>query len=137
MMAVLLSVALSGQAAPVQYAPTSSGKRTEAEREALTHNYDVGPRIKKQTPPKYPPRAFRENVNAEITVEFVIDEAGRVRDPEVDPKTNPVRASTEAANALYESAAATVRQWTFDPATKAGRPVATLTTGTVTFRVVH
>jgi len=52
-----------------------------------------------------------------VSVEFYIDETGRVRMPSVDLETN------EAYEDLSATAIAAVGQWQFEPPTVKGRPV--------------
>jgi TonB family protein len=120
---------------PDEAPPVSARKRTDEDRAALSGNFDVPPRIKKQTKPLYPDRAFKERLEAEIHVEFVVDEQGRARDPEVHKMTEPPAGTPGAVADLYEAALEAVRQWRFEPATKDGQPVATIALSPVTFTI--
>ena len=136
MITLLLAAALVAPQAPDEPVPASARKRTAEDRAAYAVDFDVPPRVKKQTRPDYPLVAFTEKVEGAIEVEFVIDEQGRVRDPEVDREKNPIKGSPLAANALYQEALAVVRRWRFDPAKKDGRPIATIARAPVMFRIL-
>ena len=130
LLVVLLSLA-AGSHVRADESPLS-----EAERNALTDNYDQPPRLKKQTKPRYPLSAFQRKVEGAVEVELVVDEKGRVREAYViKPKEPPKEWVQYAADDLYESAVACVREWTFEPATKDGKPVATLARAPVSFRI--
>jgi protein TonB len=88
-------------------------------------DYDRPPRLLRQTSPRYPEVAFIKKVQGVVVVELLIDDAGRV-----------ARARVIQSVPLLDAAAmATVRQWSFAPAVKHGRPVATLALAPVTFRI--
>jgi TonB family protein len=86
--------------------------------------YDQPPRLVKQTRPVYPADAFTQDIQGTVEIEFLIDERGNVVHAEV----------RRSIPALDASALATVRQWTFQPATRAGHVVATTAVAPVTFR---
>lgn len=136
MIALVLVAALLGPQAAGEPVPTSARKRTDEDRKAYTMDADVPPNIKKQPQPNYPKTAFKEKVQGTVEVEFVIDEQGRVRDPEiVDRDQNPIKGNPVAVNDLYLEAMAVVRKWQFDPAMKNGKPVATIARAPVSFRI--
>jgi periplasmic protein TonB len=88
-------------------------------------DYDQAPRPIKITQPKYPPDAFVKKIEGTVEVEILIDSSGRVA------KARVVRSIP-----LLDSAALqTVYQWVFSPAIKNGRPVATIASAPVTFRI--
>jgi protein TonB len=86
--------------------------------------YDQPPRLVKQTRPIYPAAAFAQNIQGTVEVEFLIDEHGTVVHTEV----------RRSIPALDQAAQATVRQWRFQPATRAGHVVATTALAPITFR---
>jgi protein TonB len=88
-------------------------------------DYDQPPRLLKMTRPVYPQEAFIKKVEGIVTLEIVIGVDGKVGRAKV------VRSIPQ----LDEAAIQTVRQWVFAPAIKAGRPVATLATAPVSFRI--
>jgi TonB family protein len=67
--------------------------------------------------PAYDPSVAGSKHGGKVSVEFYIDETGRVRMPSVDLETN------EAYEDLAATAIAAVAQWQFDPPTVKGRPV--------------
>ena len=93
--------------------------------DGVVMDYDQGPRPIKITQPKYPPEAFVKKIEGTVEVEILIDITGRVS------KARVVR----SIPALDEAARQTVLQWIFSPAIKNGRPVATVASAPVTFRI--
>ncbi len=88
-------------------------------------DYDEPPHITKQTKPIYPKKPFADGVQGTVEIEFVIDETGVVVDLHV----------VKSIPALDEAALECVKQWRFVPARKAGRPVASIASAPVTFRI--
>ena len=76
--------------------------------------------------PRYPEQARKEGVNGVVEMECVIGEDGSVRDVKV-VRTN--------ADILSEAAIEAVEQWTFEPATLEGVPVAVRYIVTVKFNL--
>jgi protein TonB len=93
--------------------------------DGVVMDYDQGPRPIKITQPKYPPEAFVKKIEGTVEVEILIDSTGRVA------KARVVR----SIPALDRAALDTVYQWVFSPAIKGGRPVATIASAPVTFRI--
>ncbi len=88
-------------------------------------DYDQAPRPIKITRPQYPQEAFVKKIEGMVELEILIDSTGRV-----------VRARVVKSIPLLDAAAIqTVQQWVFAPAIKNGRPVATIATAPVTFRI--
>ena len=88
-------------------------------------DYDTPPRQIKITRPQYPQEAFVKKIEGTVELEILIDQHGRV-----------VRARVLKSIPLLDKAAIeTVQQWVFQPAVKAGRPVATVAMAPVTFRI--
>jgi protein TonB len=88
-------------------------------------DYDQPPRAIKITQPRYPPDAFVKKIEGTVEVEILIDSSGRV-----------ARARVIRSIPLLDAAALqTVYQWVFAPAIKGGRPVATVASAPVTFRI--
>ncbi len=96
----------------------SSGSSGEAD-------YDQAPRPIHLTRPRYPEDAFERKIEGTVVLEIAIDEQGRVS-----------KARTVVSiPALDKAALDCVKGWTFTPATKDGRPVATTVRAPVTFRI--
>ena len=72
------------------------------------------PSLKTHPDATYPPEAARDRIEASVGLEVTIDPAGHVSDARV---TQP------AGHGFDEAALAAVRQWTFEPATRAGAPI--------------
>ncbi len=88
-------------------------------------DYDQAPRPIKITRPQYPQEAFVKKIEGTVELEILIDSTGRV-----------VRAHVRKSIPLLDAAAIrTVQEWVFSPAIKNGRPVATIATAPVTFRI--
>lgn len=91
--------------APVREAPPAEVMRP-----------DEPPQSIQQRKPEYPLPLRYLGVAGEVTVEFVVDAGGAVRDAH----------TVEASHAAFgPPAVAAVREWTFRPGRKNGRPVAT------------
>jgi protein TonB len=88
-------------------------------------DYDQPPRLLKQTRPVYPQEAFIKKIEGIVTLEIVIGVDGKVG------RARVVRSIPQ----LDAAAIQTVRQWLFSPAIKGGRPVPTLATAPVSFRI--
>jgi protein TonB len=78
-----------------------------------------------QTKPRYPPDAFRRGVEGTVELEILIDETGRV------VKTRIIK----SIPGLDVAAIQCVMEWQFRPAQVAGRPVATVASAPITFRI--
>ena len=76
--------------------------------------------------PPYPEAARTEGIEGVVMLDLVIGEDGAVRDVEI------IRAPAEI---LGKTAAETVHQWTFEPATLDGEPVAVRYTVTIKFKL--
>ncbi len=72
----------------------------------------------------YPPEAKRKGITGEVTVSFIVDPRGHVRDVKV-VKGDPV---------LAPAAVAAARQWTYQPYMLDGEYIEVETTGVVKFR---
>lgn len=88
-------------------------------------DYDQPPRPIKITRPQYPQEAFVKKIEGTVVLEILIDASGRV-----------IRARViQSVPSLDAAAIQTVYQWVFSPAIKRGRPVATIATAPVSFRI--
>ena len=88
-------------------------------------DYDQAPRPIKITQPKYPPDAFVKKIEGTVEVEILIDSSGKVASARI----------VRSIPLLDAAALQTVKQWVFAPAIKNGRPVATVASAPVTFRI--
>jgi TonB family protein len=95
------------------------------------HEYVEGgtitkPVAREKLPPTYPPEMRKEGLSGQVVAELVIDVDGMVRGVEIveSPAAEFSAAATEA-----------LEQWTFEPATKNGKPVAVKFTVTMMFRL--
>ncbi|MFN2387952.1 MAG: TonB family protein [Thermoanaerobaculia bacterium] len=82
------------------------------------------PRIKRVVKPTYPPIALRQRIGGIVILRVLVSETGQPREVEV---LRGVRGG------LSEAAAAAVRRWTFEPATRRGEPVSAWTTVPIPF----
>ena len=78
---------------------------------------DRAPQAVTRTPPVYPYAMRRDRVSGSVTLVFVIDEDGRVREPRVEESTH---------REFERPALEAVRQWRFEPGIRDGEPVPTL-----------
>ena len=88
-------------------------------------DYDRPPRPIKMTQPVYPQEAFVKKIEGTVVVEIWIDIHGNVVQTRI----------LQSIPLLDAAALATVKQWRFEPALKAGRPVMTAARAPVTFRI--
>ena len=88
-------------------------------------DYDQPPRPIKIVKPKYPKDAFAKKIQGIVEVEILIDARGLVARARV----------VKSVPGLDEAALDTVERWRFHPATKNGRPVATVARAPVMFRI--
>jgi protein TonB len=89
-------------------------------------DYDQPPRLLRQTKPQYPKEAFVKRIEGAVELEILIDATGHV-----------VNARVVRGIPLLEAAAIEcVKQWVFAPATKNGRPVATLAGAPIRFSLL-
>lgn len=88
----------------------------------------VTPPIARAKPmPAYPEEARKQGIEALVVIKFVVNEDGRVEDARI-VKGHP----------LFDGAAlASVRDWTFEPATIDGRPVRMVRMVKIPFRLKH
>lgn len=89
----------------------------EAENFALLRHWEQ---------PEYPPEARNAKLEGEVTVDFVVDENGRVGDVFVHKSSDP---------RFDESALNAVRRWTFSPAMESGQAAASAMRVVVEFRL--
>lgn len=102
---------------------------------------DTGPKTVRFVEPEYTREARRRKVRAELVVEVLVDERGRVQETKIVERfllgedqadRKPV---AELGYGLEEAALAAAERWVFRPARHNGRPVASYTTLTFTFGV--
>ncbi len=86
---------------------------------------DVPPRALRITRPHYPAGPHAHGVEGTVLVKILIDEQGRVAHAEV----------RQSIPMLDAEALACVRQWTFVPASRRGRPAPIVADAPVTFRI--
>ena len=115
----------------------------EAEGDAVpaAGGVTVGPKAVRFVEPEYTREARRRRVRAEVIVEVLVDDRGRVQettieerfllDEDGDSKT-PV---AEVGYGLDEAAVSAAKRWIFRPARENGKPVSSYTTLTFTFGV--
>jgi TonB family protein len=72
------------------------------------------PSLKEHRSATYPADALRDRIEGSVGLEVTIDEAGRVTE---------ARVTQTAGHGFDEAALAAVRQWTFEPAKRAGAPI--------------
>lgn len=113
---------------------------TEGTPTALAH-VESGPKPVRIVEPEYTREARRKRVKAEIVVEVLVDERGRVAQANVIERylvgddNEPKEAVTTLGYGLEESAISAAERWLFRPARKNGSTVKSYTTLTLSFGV--
>lgn len=113
----------------------------EDETSAIPSGPTVGPKTVRFVEPEYTREARRKRVRAELVVEVVVDENGRVRRTEILErflldKEGGQRTPVELLGyGLEEAAISAAERWVFRPARRNGEPVESVTTLTFTFGV--
>jgi len=87
--------------------------------------YDEPPRLVQQPRLVYPQAAFDQGIEGTVVVEIVVDEEGKVDRADV----------RESIPALDAAALGTIGEWRFAPAKLAGKPICTMASLPVTFRI--
>jgi protein TonB len=78
---------------------------------------DQSPRAQRERPPAYPFEMRRDGIQGDVTVEFVVDAGGNVRNAHAISATN---------DAFADAAVQCVSSWKFSPGIKDGQPVNTV-----------
>ncbi|MFQ5571483.1 MAG: energy transducer TonB [Rhodothermales bacterium] len=90
---------------------------------------DTGPKPVRIVEPEYTRAAKRKRVRAEVVVEVLVDERGRVQETKVlerfllNGKDNPKKPVNELGYGLEEAALGAAQRWLFRPARQNGTPV--------------
>lgn len=101
----------------------------------------VGPKAVRFVEPEYTREARRRRIRAEVVVEVLVDDRGRVQETLIEERfildreggsKTPV---TELGYGLEEAAVSAAKRWIFRPARENGKPVPSYTTLTFTFGV--
>lgn len=87
---------------------------------------DQPPRAVSSRPPRYPPDLRRAGISGSVTLLFVVEQDGSVRDVQVE---------TSDHRALERPALDAVRTWRFTPGERAGEPVRTIVRQTLEFTI--
>jgi protein TonB len=87
--------------------------------------WDSPPKILVQPRPQYPYYAYQNKMEGTVVVTILINALGKVSHAEI----------RQSIPHLDEAALACVRDWLFEPAQRGGKPVATVATAPVTFRI--
>jgi serine/threonine-protein kinase len=111
------AAALEASGASLPAAPVSPGPSTAPARVYQTSEVDAKPEVLTQVAPAYPPDAAAQKVQDVVVLQVLVDAAGR-------PQTIRVLRGSRKFAPLDAAATESVRQWTFKPAMKDGRPVA-------------
>jgi TonB family protein len=108
--------------------PRPDSPRAEADSgapEGASLEFDSPPRVIKGAKPQYPQAAFAAKIEGTVLVEALIDVEGRISRARV----------IQSVPGLDEAALEAARRWRFEPARKAGKPVATIIHMPVAFRI--
>jgi TonB family protein len=113
-----LSKAITAAAVVIGLAilPMSAGAGFSASDEPVEVKGDVvPPKVLTKVDPQYPPEARAEHLEGEVIVKATIGKDGRVSN---------VRATRSTRDDFAAATIAAARQWTFEPATLEGKPIA-------------
>jgi protein TonB len=94
-------------------AAASAGMQTSEDIFALS-DLDQAPRVVYQPAPSYPPDMKKKKIQGTVTILFIVDADGRVKEPKVQKSDHP-SFDAPALNA--------VKRWRFDPGKVGGQPV--------------
>jgi protein TonB len=105
-------------------------RQTDLAQQVRDMIFDIGdldepPRPLARLDPVYPPRARMRRIEGEVTVEFVVDPDGTVRNIEV--------IASRPGDTFTDAAVRAIRRWRFAPGTKDGRTVPTRVRQKVSF----
>ena len=112
-----------------------------AETLSQANGATVGPKAVRFVEPEYTREARRKRVRAEVVVEVLVGDGGRVLETRIEERflldrdgtdKTPV---TEVGYGLEEAALSAAKRWIFRPARENGKPVSAYTTLTFTFGV--
>ncbi len=121
-----LKAALDDPSGPVREAASwALGHLTLPDSDQAALSMDSPPKLLVQTRPVYPPAAFSKKLEGIVRVEVLINETGRVAHAEV----------RRSIPELDRAALACVREWQFQPATRAGKPVSVVAQTPISFRI--
>lgn len=121
----LASLVLAVPLAAVPDQPAKDSKKTAPASDKMSSDI-TPPRVLKRESPKYPADAKEAKVQGSVILLVVIDEQGHAK---VKQLIQPVYPSIDAA------AIESVESWVFQPATKAGKPVAAESRIEINFRL--
>lgn len=119
--------------APIGVSGSNHGKPEESAKVKLgdlvpIEEVDSPPLVIKSADPVYPPLAFRNGDEGEVTLYVLISESGEVTNVQVGPGSSTKMGFSQAAEAA-------VRKWKFSPATKDGVRVKVWKKVTITFKL--
>lgn len=99
---------------PDQPAPPPAAARPQPGTLALAPKIDVPPRAISQVAPEYPPSLRYTGVQGNVSVEFIVDTEGRVREPKI----------LQSTHSDFDTAVlAALIQWRFEPGRLRGKKV--------------
>ena len=111
------AASLQASGASLPAVPPTPGTTPAPARVYQTNEVDTKPEVLAQVAPIYPPDAEAQKVQDVVVLQVLVDAAGR-------PQTIRVLRGSRKSGLLDGAATESVRQWTFKPAMKNGRPVA-------------
>jgi len=116
---------LAGCSSP--YADGSSGISSGDYLSAF--QVDQPPALLTRVAPTYPPRLQRLGLHGKVSIFFIVEQDGSVREAQAVNRAHPTEDDLE-----FEAAAlAAIRQWRFSPGRKGGEPVRVALTVPFTF----
>jgi TonB family protein len=107
--------------------PASAEAADATAHDGKVAGVDVQAKARNMTPPTYPRSAFEQNISGKVMLRVEVDATGRAREVRV--------LSSTPAGVFDEASIAAARQWTFEPALKDGKAVATALKIPMTFEL--
>lgn len=108
-------------------AQTPAVEAHETPGEIAEPGFDIPPKAKRLAKPKYPRTAFGNRVEGTVIVELMIDAKGKVTEARI----------IQSVPELDDAALECVKKWRFEPAKKAGKPVAAVANAPIRFRIIR
>jgi protein TonB len=120
--------------------PSEDVEIVEANDTATSTRAETSPKPVRFVEPEYTREAQRKNIRAQVVVEVLVDERGRVQDAKIlerfllgkEDTPEPV---AELGYGLEEAAVAAAERWMFRPARQNGKPVRSYYQLTISFGV--
>jgi TonB family protein len=115
--AVASTITVAIAFATAAYVPISAALQAEAKQVYKPGSGTTLPRVIREVKPRYTPEALQARIQGTVVMSVVVLATGDVGDVSITR-------SLDAEHGLDQQAIQAARQWTFDPGTREGKPVA-------------